>query len=161
MAKAYRFRDAVAVHTPGGPTVYMAAHDAKAFADSVRAVVVSIQSGQSFANSNCDGPDCPAWLDAGEAMAAHAEHVKPPESFIVTVAPYSLAAGRIGEADGPVVYMSSHRSPHAAARRLAELINGHTKRARDVRDDVAGRGAKWLINGLSLTDFRAKFCDGR
>lgn len=74
--------------------------------------------------------------------------------FSVTVDAYSLEAGAVG-ADLGNVYTSAHVSPRAAARRLAELINGRTARAKQVREALGARGGRYTVNGQALNAFRA------
>ena len=74
--------------------------------------------------------------------------------FSVTVDAYSLEAGAVG-ADLGNVYTSAHVSPRAAARRLAELINGRTARAKQVRAALGTRGGRYAVNGQPLNAFRA------
>lgn len=75
---------------------------------------------------------------------------------IVTVESYSLESGNVG-GDVRPVYTSRHRSAKAAARRLAELINGRTARARATHAGIGtGRGGRYTADGLALLPFRAK-----
>lgn len=74
---------------------------------------------------------------------------------VVTVDAYSLAPGRVGDYER-TIYESSHKSPRAAARRLAELINGRTARAKALKPALAGRGGRYTVDGLSLVTFRKR-----
>ena len=60
------------------------------------------------------------------------------------------------------VYSSVHRSPHAAARRLATLITERTTFAKTIRRSIPrGHSGRYLIETdgrlFSLVDFRAIF----
>lgn len=71
---------------------------------------------------------------------------------IVRVTHYALDSGNVG-GDVRPLYESSHKTPRAAARRLAELINGKTARARTARPPT-GRGGRYTIDGMALKPFR-------
>lgn len=87
----------------------------------------------------------------------------PAGPFTVRITLYSLAVGDIGK-DKAQVYSSRHRSPYAAARRLATLINRKTKLARGVADCTPREhGARYVVecgDGTphALNPFRAAFC---
>lgn len=56
MAKAYRFHGVVALNTEAG-TVYLPAPDATKLAQSLAKAARSIATGESFGQSDCNGPD--------------------------------------------------------------------------------------------------------
>ena len=88
------------------------------------------------------------------ALAAERRAAELKARHVVTVDAYSLEPGRVGDYER-TIYESSHASPRAAARRLAELINGRTARAKQVRRDLDARGGRYTVNGLPLNTFRA------
>jgi len=80
--------------------------------------------------------------------------------YTITITAYRIAP-RVDTADVRPVYVSVHRSPRAAARRLASIIRGRTPLARAIAGnmprDYSGR---YLIvtpdgEGLALIPFRA------
>lgn len=79
---------------------------------------------------------------------------------IVTVSTYSLEAGFVGKF-GATVYTSAHRSAKGASRRLAEIINGKTERAKAVRRALGSNGGRYSIktgdSDRSLMDFRENY----
>jgi hypothetical protein len=83
--------------------------------------------------------------------------------FTVTISAYRIAP-RVDSADTVAVYSSPHRSPHAAARKLASIIAGRSRLSRQVRDaipcDYAG---KYMIrtpsgSAFALRPFRMVHC---
>jgi hypothetical protein len=96
--------------------------------------------------------DCCAFPVEGTPALGLQELTAP---YVVTVEAYSLEPGRVGEYER-TIYESSHKSPRAAARRLAELINGRTARAQALKPALGGRGGRYLADGLSLATFRAR-----
>ena len=81
--------------------------------------------------------------------------------YRVTVESYSLAPGHIGQTVA-TLYESTHRSPVAAARRLANLIQGRTGAGAAL---VVPRGlaARYLAidperGAMALVPFRALRC---
>ena len=84
----------------------------------------------------------------------------PAAPYTVTVSAYRIAP-RVDLADTVPVWTSRHRSPRAAARRLAQLIADRTALARTVRRliprDYAGRYQITTADGAAhaLTPFRA------
>lgn len=147
MATVYRFGPAAAVALTGkGETRYMSAADARAMARALVRVARSIER-ESFVDSTCgtwSGPD----YDSRDVPG-------PAPVYSVTVDAYSLEPGRVGDYER-TIYESRHKSPRAAARRLAELINGRTARARALKPALAGRGGRFTVDGLSLVTFRER-----
>ena len=76
--------------------------------------------------------------------------------YTVTIEAYRLSP-RVDTTDRVPVYSSTHRTPRAAARRLAAIIHGESALARPVRGaiprDYAGM---FMAEGESLTRFRAR-----
>ena len=86
--------------------------------------------------------------------------------FRVYLEPYTLEAGRVGEDIYQPVYVSSHRSPRAAARRLIRLIRGTDPEAREYLASVnrngppvalryVARSTSAPFKAYSATDLRA------
>lgn len=147
MATVYRFRNAAAVALSGkGETRYLSAPAARGMARALLKIARSIES-ESFTDSACGTWQVPD-------HCAHAD-IPAPARFAVTVDAYSLAPGRVGDYER-TIYESSHKSPRAAARRLAELINGRTARAKALKPALAGRGGRYTVDGLSLVTFRKR-----
>ena len=82
--------------------------------------------------------------------------------FTVHVHTYQLSPTVDPTVSGEV-YSSVHRSPHAAARKLASLITERTAFAKTVRRSIPrGQSGRYLIETdgklFSLADFRSKYC---
>lgn len=84
----------------------------------------------------------------------------PAGPFTVRVSSYSLDSHRVGQWTG-AIYHSRHRSAKGAARRLATIITGKSKLAREVRACIArGDAGQYIIETgagqrFALKPFRA------
>lgn len=81
--------------------------------------------------------------------------------YRVTVESYSLEPGRVGQTVA-TLYESTHRTPQAAARRLANLIRGRTGAGAALRVPM-GLGGRYTVidperGAMALTPFRALRC---
>lgn len=157
----HRFRDNAALSVtanPDGGTVYLTAANARALARALTAAARSIES-ESF----IDSPNLSAEIYASTFAVANVPNRDPaPRKHVVTVESYSLAPGQVGAPYG-LLYRSEHRSARAAARRLAELINGKTERAREVQRKIGPghgenpRAGRYTVDGMALVPFRRKY----
>jgi hypothetical protein len=120
-------------------------------ATALRRVARSIES-ESFVTSACGTFERPDFASPQEAHKA----ANPPR-YVVTIESYSLNPDNVG-ADVRPVYTSTHKSPAAAARRLASLICGRTDLAKSVRAGIGlRRGGRYRVDGGPLNAFRERF----
>lgn len=86
-------------------------------------------------------------------------------TYIVEITGYRIAP-RVDSFDRVPVYSSRHRSPYAAARRLASIIAGRSAVAREVARGIpADYAGKYMIlapsgTGFALRPFRLMHCGG-
>lgn len=86
-------------------------------------------------------------------------------TYIVEITGYRIAP-RVNICDLVPVYTSRHRSPYAAARRLASIIAGRSAVAREVKRGIpADYAGKYMVispsgTGFALRRFRAAHCGG-
>ena len=150
MAQVHRFRDLAALSLGEGPTRYMSATEARKAAKALFAVARSIET-ESFSDSpsltvsfaDIAHNDITAYLMATPA---------PRQRHTVKVWAHTLDAG--AERLNRVFWETTHKTPRAAARVLAELINGKTERAARLARGMNGLHAHYTADGLALIPFR-------
>lgn len=155
MGQIHRFRDLAAVSCGGtsGATRYVTAQTARQIAKALTAVARSIET-ESFTESSGLTFSF-ADMTQNDITLHNITAPCPRQRYTVKVWAHTLDGGP--DRANLTFWETSHASAKAAARILAELINGKTARAAHLARAMNGLHAHYTVDDLALIPFRAKY----